>query len=59
MRPTDKHYFQRTGIHLIDSIAFGKQHITDYDYLRTYHANMQKSDDLQHKPLPPILNKFD
>jgi len=37
----------RTSFAKPDSIAFGQQHIADYDYLRTYHANMQKSDGLQ------------
>jgi NAD(P)-dependent dehydrogenase (short-subunit alcohol dehydrogenase family) len=37
----------RTSFAKPDSIAFGQLHIPDYDYLRTYHANMQKSDGLQ------------
>lgn len=34
----------RTSFAKPDSIAFGQQHIADYDYLRQYHANMQNSD---------------
>jgi len=37
----------RTSFAKPDSIAFSQQPIADYDYLRTYHANMQKSDGLQ------------
>jgi NAD(P)-dependent dehydrogenase (short-subunit alcohol dehydrogenase family) len=37
----------RTSFAKPDSIAISQQPIADYDYLRTYHADMQKSDGLQ------------
>jgi NAD(P)-dependent dehydrogenase (short-subunit alcohol dehydrogenase family) len=37
----------RTSFAKPDSIVFGQQPIGDYDHLRTYHANMLKSDGLQ------------
>jgi NAD(P)-dependent dehydrogenase (short-subunit alcohol dehydrogenase family) len=37
----------RTSFAKPDSIAFGQQHIADYDHLRQYHVKMQKSDGIQ------------
>jgi NAD(P)-dependent dehydrogenase (short-subunit alcohol dehydrogenase family) len=48
----------RTSFAKPDSIAFGQQHIADYDYLRTYHANMQKNDGLQRGNPDKVANAF-
>jgi NAD(P)-dependent dehydrogenase (short-subunit alcohol dehydrogenase family) len=48
----------RTSFAKPDSIAFGQQHIADYSYLRTYHANMQKSDGLQQGNPDKVADAF-
>lgn len=48
----------RTSFAKPDSIAFGQQHIADYGYLRTYHANMQKSDGLQQGNPDKVADAF-